>query len=69
LRYGPDRDDPAAGGGAPDRVRIPLYDWSSATSLVTGKPLITYQRGKLRETDVPWYHTPRIAQTVPRPRG
>ena len=29
LRLGPDRDDPAAGGGAPDRVRIPLYAWST----------------------------------------
>jgi hypothetical protein len=69
LRYGPDRDDPAAGGGAPDRVRLPLYDFSSARSLVTGQPLTTYQRGKLRESDLPWYHTPRIALTTARPRG
>jgi hypothetical protein len=69
LRYGPDRDDAAAGGGAPDRVRLPLYDFSSARSLVTGAPLTTYQRGLLRETDLPWYHTPRIALTTPRPRG
>jgi hypothetical protein len=69
LRYGPDRDDPAAGGGPPDRVRIPLYDWSSATSLVTGRPLTTYQRGKLRESDLPWYHTPKVALTTARPRG
>jgi hypothetical protein len=69
LRFGPDRDDPAAGGGAPDHVRIPLYAWSTATSIVTGAPLTTYARGTLRETDLPWYHTPRVTQTVPRPRG
>jgi hypothetical protein len=69
LRLGPDRDDPAAGGGRPDEVRIPLFAWSSATSVVTGRPLTTYERGKLRETDLPWYHTPRVTQTVPRPRG
>jgi len=69
LRYGPDRDDPGAGGGAPDHVRVPLYAWSTATSVVTGAPLTTYQRGTLRETDLPWYHAPRVAQAVPRPRG
>jgi hypothetical protein len=69
LRLGPDRDDPAAGGGAPDRVRIPVYAWSSATSVVTGAPLTTYERGTLRETEMPWYHTPRVAFAVPRPRG
>jgi hypothetical protein len=69
LRYGPDRDDPGAGGGAPDHVRVPLYAWSTATSIVTSGPLTTYERGKLRETDLPWHHTPRVTQAVPRPRG
>ena len=69
LRYGPDRDDPASAGGVPDRVRLPLYDWSSALSLVTGEPLTRYQRGKLRESDLPWYHTPQVALSAPRPRG
>lgn len=69
LRLGPDRDDPGAGGGEPDRVRVPLYDWSTTPSVVTGAPLTTYQRGKLRETELPWYHAPRVTQTVPRPRG
>ena len=69
LRFGPDRDDPGAGGGVPDRVRIPVYSWSTAASIVTGAPLTTYERGRLRETDVPWYHAPRVAQAVPRPRG
>jgi hypothetical protein len=69
LRFGPDRDDPGAGGGVADRLRIPVYSWSSAASIVTGAPLTTYERGRPRETDVPWYHTPRVAQAVPRPRG
>jgi len=69
LRFGPDRDDPGATGGVPDRVRIPLYEWTTAPSIVTGAPLTTYVRGRLRETEVPWYHTPRVAQTLPRPRG
>ncbi len=69
LRMGPDRDDPGAGGGQADRIRIPVYAWSTATSIVTGEPLTTYARGTLRETDVPWHHTPRITDAVPRPRG
>lgn len=69
LRYGPDRDDPGASGGAPDHVRVPFYEWSTAMSIVTGAPLTTYRQGTLRETDLPWLHTPRVAQTVPRPRG
>ena len=69
LRLGPDRDDPGAGGGQPDRVRIPFFAWSTAPSIVTGEPLTTYQRGTPRETEVPWFHVPRVSATVPRPRG
>ena len=69
LRYGPDRDDPAAGGGAPDHVRLPLFAFSRSTSVVTGTPLTTYTRGQLLESDLPWYHTPRVTLSVPRPRG
>ena len=69
LSYGPDRDDAAAERGVPDHVRVPIYEWWTTKSVVTGKPLILYERGKLRETDLPWYHTPRVAQAVPRPRG
>lgn len=69
LRFGPDRDDPGAGGGTPDRIRVPLYDWSTAPSIVTGAPLTTYQRGALRETELPWYHMPRVTLAVRRPRG
>jgi hypothetical protein len=69
LSYGPDRDDPAADTGAPDHVRVPIYKWSTIKSVVTDKPLVVYERGNLRETDLPWYHTPRVAQAVSRPRG
>jgi hypothetical protein len=69
LRYGPDRDDAAAGGGAPDRVRLPLFFFSRSTSVVTGTPLTTYERGRLLESNLPWYHTPRVTESVPRPRG
>jgi hypothetical protein len=69
LRLGPDRDDPGAGGGPPDRIRLPLYAWSTTPSVVTGTPLTTYARGRLRETDLPWFHAPRVTATVTRPRG
>ena len=69
LSYGPDRDDAAAQRGAPDHVRVPIYKWSLTKSVVTGEPLVLYERGKLQETDLPWYHTPSVAHAVSRPRG
>jgi hypothetical protein len=69
LSYGPDRDDAAAQRGAPDHVRVPIYKWSPTKSVVTGEPLVLYERGKLQETDLPWYHTPSVAHAVSRPRG
>ena len=50
-------------------MRLPLYAFSRSTSVVTGTPLTTYQRGQLLESDLPWFHTPRVTQSVPRPRG
>ena len=50
-------------------MRLPLYAFTRSTSVVTGTPLTTYQRGQLLESDLPWFHTPRVAQSVPRPRG
>jgi hypothetical protein len=69
LSYGPDRDDVAADKGNPDHVRVPIYKWSTTKSVVTGEPLTLYERGNLRETDLPWYHTPLVARSVRRPRG
>lgn len=53
----------------PFRTRVLGYAFTRSTSLVTGTPLATYQRGQLLESDLPWFHTPRVAQSVPRPRG
>jgi hypothetical protein len=69
LRYGPDRDDPAAPAGTPDTIAIPFFKWTTSTSLVTGEPLTTYQRGVPQETVVPWLHRPRVSSSVARPRG
>jgi hypothetical protein len=69
LRYGPDRDDPTAPAGPPDTIAIPFFKWTTGTSVVTGGPLTTYQRGIPQETVVPWLHRPRVSFSVPRPRG
>jgi Zinc carboxypeptidase len=57
-------ESPAAG-----RIRLPLYATETATSQVTGRPLLRYRRGELRPLEVPWYHGSRAALTLPRPRG
>lgn len=54
---------------AADRIRLPLYGTELQTSQVTGKPLLRYRRGEVREIEVPWYHGSRAARTLPRPRG
>jgi hypothetical protein len=73
LRFAPDRDEPAGDPsnepGAPDHLRVPLYAWSIVTSAASGTPIAVYQRGVLKETEVPWWHTPRVVRTVARPRG
>ena len=50
-------------------VRFPVYDWFVAESLVTGRPLLRYRRGEVREREVPWHRRGEVARTVPRPRG
>ncbi|MBI3933035.1 MAG: M14 family metallopeptidase [Acidobacteria bacterium] len=52
-----------------ERVRVPFYDWTVAPSVVSGKPLLRYRRGVLREVEIPWFHTPKPGKTVARPRG
>ncbi len=54
---------------AADRIRLPLYATETATSQVTGKPLLRYRRGEVRELEVPWYHGSRATLVLPRPRG
>jgi Zinc carboxypeptidase len=54
---------------AADRIRLPLYATETATSQVTGRPLLRYRRGEVLPLEVPWYHGSRAALTLPRPRG
>jgi hypothetical protein len=53
----------------PETIRFPVYAWETAPSVVSGQPQIRYRSGEVKEIDVPWYHRPEVAQTVPRPRG
>ena len=53
----------------PDTIRFPVYAWETAPSVVSGQPQIRYRSGEVKEIDVPWYHHPEVAKTVPRPRG
>jgi hypothetical protein len=52
-----------------DPIRLPLYATRRETSRVTGRPLLRYQRGEVREVEVPWFHRSRVTRSVPRPRG
>ncbi len=52
-----------------DRIRFPVYAWDMKTSAVTGQPLLVYRRGEVKEIEVPWYHAPKVAKALPRPRG
>jgi hypothetical protein len=58
-----------AEGGPPDPIRLPLYETTKKSSQVTGEPLLTYARGKVREIEVPWYHRSVATGKLPRPRG
>lgn len=53
----------------PEPIRFPVYAWDTAPSVVSGQPQIRYRSGEVKEIEVPWYHRPEVAKTVPRPRG
>jgi hypothetical protein len=53
----------------PEAIRFPVYAWETAPSVVSGQPQIRYRSGEVKEIEVPWYHRPEVAKTVPRPRG
>jgi hypothetical protein len=61
LTYGPEP--------AQERIRFPVYDWSSRNSIVTNTPFVDYSSGVVRESEVPWSHRPRVTRTLARPRG
>jgi hypothetical protein len=52
-----------------DRIRFPVYASEKRTSLITGGPLLHYERGTVQEIEVPWQHKAQIVKSVPRPRG
>lgn len=54
---------------ASDRILFPIYDWRLEPSLVSGRPIVRYQRGQVRALEVPWRHRARIAARASRPRG
>ncbi|HEX5720927.1 MAG TPA: M14 family metallopeptidase [Thermoanaerobaculia bacterium] len=54
---------------AADTIRFPVYAHEITTSAATGAPLLHYRRGQVQEMEVPWYHRPKVAMTLPRPRG
>lgn len=54
---------------AADTVSFPIYAWTLTDSLVTGRTLLQYRRGQVRELEVPWHHRVEVERSVPRPRG
>jgi len=55
--------------GEADSLRFPVYAWRSETSVVTGQPFQRQRHGEAGPPDFPWQHRPRVAKSVPRPRG
>ncbi len=54
---------------AADALRVPFYASRVAPSAVTGRPLLRFTRGEVRELTVPWFHRSAVAKKLPRPRG
>ncbi|MFL6198025.1 MAG: M14 family metallopeptidase [Thermoanaerobaculia bacterium] len=54
---------------AADTIRFPVYAHELGSSVVTDAPLLRYRRGEVQEMEVPWYHRPKVALSLPRPRG
>ncbi|HEV7508294.1 MAG TPA: M14 family metallopeptidase [Thermoanaerobaculia bacterium] len=52
-----------------DHIRFPVYAGEMKTSVVSGKPLLLFHRGEVKEIEVPWIHQAKIVKSVPRPRG
>ncbi|MGE5236011.1 MAG: M14 family zinc carboxypeptidase [Acidobacteriota bacterium] len=55
--------------GPADTIEFPVYAYRSEISLVTGAPLLRYQRGDVHALRVPWIHRVTPALTTARPRG
>ena len=52
-----------------DRATLPIYRWAVAPSVVSGRPLLRYERGAIEPIEVPWFHRARAVRTAARPRG
>ena len=52
-----------------DRATLPIYRWAVAPSVVSGRPLLRYERGAVEPIEVPWFHRARAVRTAARPRG
>ena len=53
----------------PDEISWPVYRTHVETSVVTGEPLLRFERGAIDEKVVPWYHVVEPDTTLARPRG
>jgi hypothetical protein len=53
----------------PDTIAWPVYRTHVETSVVTGQPLLRFDRGVVDEKVVPWYHVVEPDLTLERPRG
>lgn len=62
-------DIEASDSDQPDHIRFPVYAGEMKTSVVSGKPLLLFHRGEVKEIEVPWIHQARIVKSLPRPRG
>ncbi|MDJ0764725.1 MAG: M14 family metallopeptidase [Myxococcota bacterium] len=56
-------------GKVTEPLSFPIYKSHLAPSIVTGKPMIRYERGLVDEKEVPWSHGILAQAAVPRPRG
>jgi hypothetical protein len=54
---------------ATEPIRFPIYAWKRVPSLVTGGEMLRYERGVVRDIEVPWRHRPEAAAALPRPRA
>ncbi|HEX4960570.1 MAG TPA: M14 family metallopeptidase [Thermoanaerobaculia bacterium] len=52
-----------------DKILFPVYTGETKTSVVSGKPLLLFHRGEVKEIEVPWIHAPKVVKSTPRPRG
>lgn len=55
--------------GIAETIRLPIYQWTAVDSKPLGRRILNFQRGVIKEIDIPWYHHAKPGLTVPRPRG